>query len=333
MADDTEIGEITVKLEGVDAPSTSTQQPVEDPVKDLKGQYETLTAQVKAGDEARRLAEQRAVTAEADAQRARQEAQAARSETADRELDTVNSGLSAAQAEVDAALTAYSVAMEAGNFDAAGKAQQRIARAEGQAAILSQSKIDLESRKNQRVQEIVSRETLPRQQPAPQDQVEQFASRLTPASGAWIRQHPECITDARKNSRMMEAHYGAIADGVQADTPQYFEFLEKRLGYKTDPTQQEPTVRREPSRQQARVAPVTPSTNGSRMNTTTEVRLNHYEHRAAIDGTHVWSENDLKRGLIKDPSQVGEPIGVSEFARRKAIMQKQGHYDRMFLDS
>lgn len=71
--------------------------------------------------------------------------------------------------------------------------------------------------------------------PNPVDIVEQVASQLTPASAAWIRAHPECVRDQGRYQNMISAHNQAVAQGLQADTPAYFEFVETRLGYRTVP--------------------------------------------------------------------------------------------------
>ena len=46
------------------------------------------------------------------------------------------------------------------------------------------------------------------------------------------------------------------------------------------------------------------------------VKLSAGEARAATDGSIIWNAGPNK----------GEPIGVKEYARRKAIMMKQGQY-------
>jgi len=46
------------------------------------------------------------------------------------------------------------------------------------------------------------------------------------------------------------------------------------------------------------------------------IKLTPGEARAATDGSIVWNSGPSK----------GEPIGVKEYARRKSIMMKQGHY-------
>lgn len=55
-------------------------------------------------------------------------------------------------------------------------------------------------------------------------------AKLSGASAAWIRQHPECVTDRSMNRRLIRAHEDAEEEGVAVDTPDYFAFIEKRIG-------------------------------------------------------------------------------------------------------
>lgn len=75
-------------------------------------------------------------------------------------------------------------------------------------------------------------------QPQINDPVEAFASRLTPASAEWIRKHPQCVTDARLNQKMIAAHNLALADGIQADTDEYFASIEATLKLRNEPAVQ-----------------------------------------------------------------------------------------------
>lgn len=47
---------------------------------------------------------------------------------------------------------------------------------------------------------------------------------------AWIGDHPEFLSDPTFNADVMSAHYAAVKDGIKLDTPEYFEFIEERVG-------------------------------------------------------------------------------------------------------
>lgn len=64
----------------------------------------------------------------------------------------------------------------------------------------------------------------------PTDVVEAFASQMKAPSAAWIRAHPDYVTDVKKNKKMLAAHSMALADDLEADTPEYFASIEKTLG-------------------------------------------------------------------------------------------------------
>jgi hypothetical protein len=53
---------------------------------------------------------------------------------------------------------------------------------------------------------------------------------LSPQSADWVRAHPEFVTDPRLNRKMIAAHELAMADGLDADTPEYFAAVEATLG-------------------------------------------------------------------------------------------------------
>ncbi len=123
-------------------------------------------------------------------------------------------------------------------------------------------------------------EKAPKPQPrAPQDQVEQFAARLTPQSAAWVRAHPEYVRDPMKNRAMLAAHELAMSRGIQADTDAYFRAIEKTLELAGDPSANgagthieiDPTGADDPTAQAAQpvrrappaAAPVTRSGNGA----------------------------------------------------------------------
>src|SRR6266571_1694187 len=69
------------------------------------------------------------------------------------------------------------------------------------------------------------------------DPIDEFAGRLSPRSGAWVRAHPEFVRDPQKNRQMLAAHELALARGIAADTDDYFESIEDTLRLKkADPS-------------------------------------------------------------------------------------------------
>ncbi len=307
LPDDTDGGTVIAKVEKTE--ETTKAAPV-DPVEDLKGQFETLKGTLNQTT-------QRLVGAERELHAKNQEIEAARKEVVTSQLDTVLTGLQAAEAEAAAAERDFIAAAEAGDFAAQARAQRKMAAAENKIGRLKEAEGDL---KDQTAKPVPKQEI--RQQPRQDDVVERFTAGMSPASAAWIRSHPECVTNPKMNARMLAAHNLAIADDIPVDSKEYFERIEAGIGA-TKTTQQEskPAVNIRPS---APVAPANGASGGMNGGGKT-VTLTAREAQAATDGTHIWNYDD-KNGKFKK----GDPIGVQEFARRKAAMMKEGHYDKSF---
>lgn len=66
------------------------------------------------------------------------------------------------------------------------------------------------------------------------DPVERAIStwKLSPASAAWVRKHPEYATDPRKTQRMLAAHNMVVTEdnAPELESPEYFAAIEKNLG-------------------------------------------------------------------------------------------------------
>jgi hypothetical protein len=69
----------------------------------------------------------------------------------------------------------------------------------------------------------------PQYQQTPQDPVEQVISGLSPASQQWARQNMDLIRDDNTRERVVRAHFAALGEGIQQDTPEYFQFVEGRV--------------------------------------------------------------------------------------------------------
>lgn len=67
------------------------------------------------------------------------------------------------------------------------------------------------------------------------DPVEALAQTLTPLSAAWVRAHPQFVTNERLNRKMIRAHEDAIDEGCPPDSKEYFTFVENRLGVTSTP--------------------------------------------------------------------------------------------------
>ncbi len=300
------------------------------PVEDLAEQFKAAQAG-QAAEKARREAVERQIHEERQAAgRLAQERDAYRQGMGVREAEVIQAGISAAENERAAAKVAFKNAFDAGDSDAMADAQARMADASTRKMRFDEAKYELESRYEQEQRQ-------PAQQPQPQrpaqpaDPFEGYLAQFTEPTAKWLREHREWADDGQKNARLQSAHYDAVANGIKPDSDEYFAHVEQHIGLTEAPAKTngaaKPAARRGP--------PPGPPASGARGGGAVggnEVRLSRTEAAAATDGTHVWQSHDLKAGRIKDKSQVGQPIGHQEFARRKLEMTKAGAYDRSYLE-
>jgi len=289
---------------------------VEDPVADLKKQFGQISGQLRTVVTKQHQTEQQL-------QDTTQRLHRAESQVVVSQIDTVESGIAQVQAEASQAEQDYARAFEAGDGPAMARAQRVMMRAETNLAKLTEAKQDLqEAAKRGPVQQ----QTRQQAQPAA-DPVERVASTLSPRSAAWIRSHPDCITDPKMNARMMAAHNLAIADDIPLDSDEYFERIEK--GIRPVQQQERKTTKvaategdgRRPSSGAASAAGSSGGMNGG----ATTVKLTAREAASATDGTLVWNYDDPTG---QSRFKKGDPIGLAEMARRKHEGQKAGLYDK-----
>ncbi len=269
-------------------------------------------------------------TAEREAQTARQTAQEAtqrlqNTETAlvTSQLDTVLSGISAATSEAEAAEREYVAAAESGDFAAQARAQRKMSGAEARIQRLTEAKDDLEDAAKRRPAPGARTDQRPPQRDA--DPVEQFAKSMSPRSAAWIRSHPECVTDPKLNARMLAAHNLAVADDVALDSDDYFRRIEEGIAPGTKKAAPAPAGGdgRRPSSAAAPASGAGGALNGGSI----DVGLTKREALAATDGTVVWNW-DSPDGKYKK----GDPVGLAEYARRKYYGKKAGLYDKSYTE-
>lgn len=141
---------------------------------------------------------------------------AARTDVQKTQLDLVTSAIERVTQANDTLEGQYADAIAAQDFKAAAKVQRQMSDNSAKLAQLEAGKVALEK----------APKPTPRLAPDP---VEQLASGLSPKSAAWVRAHPDFVTDGRKNRRMIRAHEDAIDEGHKVDTEEYFKYIEGRL--------------------------------------------------------------------------------------------------------
>lgn len=147
--------------------------------------------------------------------------------------------IAAATSEGDAAEREYAEAVAANDAAAMAKAQRRMTE-----ATIS---LNEANRQSTNIDNWVSREAAkaaqaeerrqeaarnPRQQEQQTTAEEIDISGYTEPTRNWLRQHPHLLKNtpeaSRMRNRVIAAHYDAEAEGLVADTPSYFDYLEQR---------------------------------------------------------------------------------------------------------
>jgi len=252
-----------------------------------------ISAEEGLADFKRKYEEERAarIDAERRAQAANEQVHRASNEVDDTNLRLVESAIGTIKNETATLKARYRDAMAAGDFDFAAEVQEAMSNNAARLLQLENGKQAMENR---------------RQAPpvAYSDPVEAFASQLTPQSAAWVRKHPEFVTNPRLNQKMIAAHNLAMADGVEADTPDYFGYVEGILGVRE--------VSRNETATSAAAAP-------------TQRRASPPAAPVSRNGTGTGSRPNVVR-LTADEREMAALMGQSpeEYAKNKIALIKAG---------
>lgn len=187
---------------------------------------DVLTPEEGIADLQRQLDIERARRAQVERERdqANRTAHIANLEKDDTNMQLVAGAISNLEAENNAMVADYATALRNGDFERGAEIQSDISS--------TQAKL-LQLRNG--LQAMQERPKAVPTQPVVGDPVEAFITQrgITQKSASWLRARPEYITDARLNRKMIAAHELAVADGIPADTDDYFAAIEKTLGVKS----------------------------------------------------------------------------------------------------
>ena len=235
------------------------------------------------------------IEAEKQARQATEAAVHAKNEVQDTNLHLVKNAIDTVKRNNDILKYNYSEAMAVGDYTKAAEIQEGMSMNTSKLMELERGRSHMESAPKYEVP----------QQQRPSDPVEALASQLSPRSADWVRRNPQCVTDPRMYQKMVAAHNLAMADGYQADSDDYFGFVEDtlRISKRVDVGEDDPmsasakvTQRRSPP-----AAPVSRS------------------------GTGTGSRPNVVR-LTKAEAETAKDLGMSEqdYARNKLLLQKEG---------
>jgi len=235
------------------------------------------------------------IEAEKRARQATEAAVYAKNEVQDPNLHLVKNAIDTVKRNNDILKYNYSEAMAVGDYTKAAEIQETMSMNTSKLMELERGRSHMESAPKYEV---------PAEQ-RPSDPVEALASQLSPRSAEWVRRNPQCVTDPRMYQKMVAAHNLAMADGYQADSDDYFGFVEDtlRISKRVDVDAEDPmsgaakvTQRRSPP-----AAPVSRS------------------------GTGTGSRPNVVR-LTKAEAETARDLGMTEqdYARNKLLLQKEG---------
>ena len=291
----------------VDAPRKQEIDERERALNELRRQYEFQKQVASAEREARKQAEQFA----------RQQAQQvnyARNEVQDSNLKVIMNAIDATSQAAEAAERDYATAMAAGDYAMAARAQRIMAQAESQLLQLNNGKNRLEEVLQQNTAEgAINEPEIPNFEPQiPQDPVEMYAAKLAPKSAQWLRQHPDAVNKIGKLSR---AHQDAVEDGIVAESPEYFRFIESRLGYDAD-DYIEPEPAAPPPRQS--VAHKRPSASAPVTSSASAI-----SPRASSPNSMVLDSSQVEFALMAFPDMPRDKA-IEAYARNRAALIREG---------
>jgi hypothetical protein len=235
------------------------------------------------------------IEAEKMARQATEVAVSAKNEVQDTNLHLVKNAIDTVKRNNDILKYNYSEAMAVGDYTKAAEIQETMSMNTSKLMELERGRSHMESAPKYEVPP----------QPRRSDPVEALAEQLSPRSAEWVRRNPQCVTDPRMYQKMVAAHNIAMADGLQADSDDYFSFVEDtlRISKRVDVGDDDPmsgaakvTQRRSPP-----AAPVSRS------------------------GTGTGSRPNVVR-LTRAEAETARDLGMTEqdYARNKLLLQKEG---------
>lgn len=124
----------------------------------------------------------------------------------------------------------YANKLEQGDYHAAAKLQRQMAQIESKLATLNQGREALEERIQYERARPEPQYQQQQYQQTQYDPIEAELQRLSPDSQTWLRKNIHLMQDQKSKNLLASAHYRAVAENLQPDTPQYFQYLENELG-------------------------------------------------------------------------------------------------------
>lgn len=216
--DDKKEDDLVVEVEKPEPKATKPQPKVE------KAEEISPDEGIEALKKSLEREKQARIDAERRANEAFQKAQRFEEGKAESDYQLVVNAIETVKERNDVLKSAYADAMGAGDYAKAAEVQEALATNANQLAELKRGEKAMR-------ESLKAAEEAPRQRQQPQgDIIDQMASNVSPKSAYWLRNNKEHLQDERAIRRMYRAHEDAIDEGIRADSVEYFDFIETRLG-------------------------------------------------------------------------------------------------------
>lgn len=247
--------------ETTDVATETEQEPATPDPSDPATAAENARAQLAQSEARYRASLDRQRQLETRATAAEQEVQTTRQERAVSDFTAISSGLDAVQARAAQAQGELRAAMEGGDFSRVGELNLELGRLGARMETLERGKQEMERGRQEALRQPVQQEPQRFQAAAP-DPIEADLSQRSPAAAAWIRSHadtdgkPRFYTDQAFNARVVRADAKAFGSGLDRDTPEYFDFVNREVGMVAQSPAPQPTQQAQQPRSVPTAAPV-----------------------------------------------------------------------------
>ena len=223
-------GEVVVLKPDSDEEDDRAPEPKgdDDPLSDLEKQLATL--------------KKRADTAEAENVQLRQHAEASEADVVLSQQAVISHAMANAKGILDQAERELDAALKAQDGSRAAKAQRTIVRAEMDLADYERAADELKG-------EIEAAKRKPKEQPKPKGSGDAYMDSIAhmdePAQKWCIKNRADLEGNPKRATRAVAAHNLALTEDIAANTPEYFAFLDKQMGYETEKAAAVTTKKRE----------------------------------------------------------------------------------------
>lgn len=295
-------GGVTVNLDGKTGEGGERRQP---PKEEHRGDenVEALKSQLARERQAR-------IDAQNHSQQLDTRRRQAESQSVSGQLTLLEQSISATTNERTSLKNEYTAALQAGEFDKASDINDKMIEAATRISNMVAGRDQLK----QRVEQERANGGRVEQQPQRRvnaDPVEAFIeqSGVSNRSADWLRDHPECVTDPRKQRQTARAHEDAVYEGIQPDTKAYFDFIEEKMGYRDERREDRRDVR---------------DGRGSDRNRDAVSGVAAPPSRGGADGRGAQGGNKVYLSAIEKETAEELKMSYADYARHKQALQKEG---------